>query len=157
MKYIAFMLSLIFMFSCENKKGKQVGEFTSYGKEINQEGVLSQAEMMDVYRHMQKGDTVNIKFKSNIKEVCQKMGCWVKLDLDSKTESMVNFKDHGFSIPKDSDGKEAIVEGRAFIEEVSVEDQKHYAQDAGKPEEEIAAITSPKSTYQFVADGILVK
>ena len=49
------------------------------------------------------------------------------------------------------------VNGLAFIEEMSVDEQKHYAEDGGESEEAIAAITTPKKTYRFEADGVLVK
>lgn len=156
MKNIALLLGLFFIFSC-GEKGKKVGEYMSYGKEITETDALTQAEMLEKYDAMAIGDTLDIKFKSQIKEVCQQMGCWTKLALNEDTENMVVFKDHGFFIPKDSDGKEAIVEGKAFLKEVSVDELKHYAKDAGESDEEIEKITEPKLEYQFVADGILVK
>ncbi len=52
---------------------------------------------------------------------------------------------------------EAIVNGKAFVSETSVEELKHYAEDAGKSKEEIEAITEPKRTYGFLADGVLLK
>ena len=60
-------------------------------------------------------------------------------------------------MPKDIKGKEVIVNGLAFVEEMSVKDQKHYAKDGGKSEAEIAEITSPKKTLGFEADGVLLK
>ena len=33
---------------------------------------------------------------------------------------------------------------------------KHFAQDAGKPQEEIDAITEPELSLDFMADGVLV-
>jgi hypothetical protein len=71
-------------------------------------------------------------------------------------EAMVKFKDYGFFIPKDIAGQEVIVDGVAFIEEVSVEDQRHFAEDAGKTTEEIAAITEPKRTLSFTSSGVLI-
>ena len=53
--------------------------------------------------------------------------------------------------------KEVIVNGKAYISEMSVEDQRHYAEDAGKSEEELAAITEVETTLSFEADGVLVK
>jgi hypothetical protein len=70
---------------------------------------------------------------------------------------MVKFKDYGFFMPKNIAGKEVIVNGKAFVSEVSVEEQRHYAEDAGKSEDEIAAITEVKRTYTFEADGVLLK
>ena len=46
--------------------------------------------------------------------------------------------------------------GKAYITETSVDDLQHYAEDAGKSQEEIAAITSPKLTYNLEADGVLL-
>ena len=69
---------------------------------------------------------------------------------------MVKFKDYGFFMPKDIAGKEVIINGKAYVEEVSVDEQRHYAEDAGKTKEEIAKITEPKRTFSFEADGVLI-
>ncbi len=60
-------------------------------------------------------------------------------------------------MPLNADNKEVIVDGRAFVTEISVKELQHYAKDAGKTEEEIANITEPKFTYAFEADGVLMK
>ena len=39
---------------------------------------------------------------------------------------------------------------------VSVDEQRHYAEDAGKTLEEITQIIEPKKTYSFEADGVLL-
>jgi len=54
-------------------------------------------------------------------------------------------------------GQEVIVEGKVFINEVPVEELQHYAEDAGKTPEEIAAITEPEKTFSFEADGVLLR
>ena len=63
--------------------------------------------------------------------------------------------DH-FKMSKSLKG-EVIINGKAFVTEVSVDEQRHYAEDAGKSTEEIAAITKPKRTLSFEADGVLLK
>ena len=68
----------------------------------------------------------------------------------------VRFKDYGFFVPKDAAGKKVVMNGAAFLEEMSVEDQKHYAEDEGASEEELAQITAPKRTLRFEADGVLI-
>ena len=65
------------------------------------------------------------------------------------------FKECRF-VPKDIKGKQVIVNGKAFVNEVPVDELKHYAEDAGKSVEEIAAITESKKTFSFEADGVLV-
>ena len=81
----------------------------------------------------------------------------MKLPLSENSETMVRFKDYGFFMPLDSKDREVIVEGKAFVTEVSVDDLKHYAEDAGKSAEEIAKITTPKKEFAFEANGVLMK
>ncbi len=49
------------------------------------------------------------------------------------------------------------MEGKAYVTEMSVEDQRHYAEDAGKSPEEVEAITTPAVTLSFLADGVKIK
>ena len=72
-------------------------------------------------------------------------------------EAMVKFKDYGFFMPKNIAGKSVIVNGKAFVAEVGVDEQRHYAEDAGKPQDEIEAIIDAKRTLSFEADGVLIK
>ena len=81
---------------------------------------------------------------------------FIDKDFELKTKKFVKFKDYGFFMPLDIAGQEAIIEGVAFIEEVSVEDLKHYAEDDGKSPEEIAAITEPKKSLAIVSSGVLL-
>ena len=132
--------------------------YESFGEEISPEAALSTEEMKKIYETLEVGDSIGVKFTGSVKSVCQAKGCWMKLDLgDSETESFVRFKDYDFFVPKDIAESDAIVEGKAYKEEMTVEDQQHYAKDAGKSEEEIAAITESKMVYNFEAEGVLIK
>jgi hypothetical protein len=71
-------------------------------------------------------------------------------------EAMVKFKNYGFFMPKNIADKEVIVNGKAFISEVSIDEQRHYAEDAGKSEDEIAKIIEVKKTLSLEADGVLL-
>jgi len=156
---------LLFFWSCKGQETKQeiteqaynTNELASFGDKILADGSISSREMMKKYNNMAIADTTKAKFIAVVKEVCQAKGCWMKVELDDGKEAMVRFKDYGFFMPKDIGGKEVIVNGYAFVEEMSVEDQKHYAEDGGKSEDEIAKITEPKKTFGFEADGVLLK
>lgn len=137
------------------EQGISQAEYQYFGEEITDEMTLSQDEMMEEYNKLKVGDTVMVKFTSEVKEVCQKKGCWMKMDMGDK-EAMIRFKDYGFFMPKDIAGKELILEGKAYIEEMSIADQRHYAEDGGKSAEEIAAIIEPKQTLAFEAHGVLI-
>lgn len=162
---LLFVLATVF-FACKNSKESQkenkkevVSEvYSSFGDKISSEDYLSSMDALVQYQSLKKGDTINLKFASKIEEVCSKKGCWMKLPAGETEETiMVRFKDYGFFMPLDSNGKEVIVEGKAFVKEVSVDELKHYAEDAGKSKEEIAKITEPKLELAFEANGVLMK
>ena len=150
--------------SCKNKSQDAVVnpvkvekiEYASFGKEIIADDAVSASSMAAHYKIMKAGDSINSKIIAEVHEVCQAKGCWMRLNLDDENEVMVKFKDYGFFVPKDITGKKVIINGQAFVEEVSIDEQRHYAEDAGKSAEEIASITVPKRTYSFEADGVLV-
>jgi Domain of unknown function (DUF4920) len=92
-----------------------------------------------------------------VSDVCQKKGCWMNIKKADGTEMKVTFKDYALFMPKDLAGKEVTIHGIAKNEEIPVETLRHYAEDAGKSKEEIAAITAPKTDLTFEADGVLIK
>ena len=154
------MLAIAFS-SCNSNKSKvsnlDMADYDSYGSKISSDKAISSSELNSKYNKLKIGDTVNVKFKSTIKEVCQNKGCWMKIDLGDNKEAFVKFKDYAFFMPKDSKDDEVILNGKAFMSQESVEDQKHYAGDAGKSQAEIDAIVAPKTIYSFTADGVLIK
>lgn len=166
MKHIlTFLMIAIVVFSCKDKEQqveqkeviKEEIAYASYGDKINDDNVLSTEQITETYESMAVGDTINTKMTAEVNEVCQAKGCWMTLKLENGEEAMVKFKDYAFFMPKDISGKEVILNGKAFVNEVPVDEQRHYAEDAGKSKEEVAAITAPKKTYSFEADGVLIK
>ncbi|MFS4494496.1 DUF4920 domain-containing protein [Maribacter sp. 2308TA10-17] len=142
----------------ENEQaGVEPTALPSFGVRIDQNNAISSDEMAEKYAAMKTSDTLQTKFVATVTEVCQSKGCWMKLQLEDGQETMVRFKDYGFFMPKDIKGKEVIVNGLAFVEEMSIKDQKHYAEDAGKSADEIAKITEAKKSLGFEADGVLLK
>lgn len=144
----------ILLMNC--KKKEQQVNYASFGAEITAENAISKEEMMTQFEALQPGDTLDVKFASTVNQVCKAKGCWMKLDL-GEAESMVKFKDYGFFVPMNSEERNVIVNGKAYVTEVPVSELQHYAKDAGKSEEEIAAIVEPKRTYAFLADGVLME
>ncbi len=126
-----------------------------YGERFKIEGGIQQKT--PVYGQLAAADTVMTQITGKIKEVCQVKGCWMKVALDADDEVFVRFKDYGFFVPKDAADKTVYMNGLAFLEEMSVEDQKHYAQDSGASEDEIAQITESVRILRFEADGVLIK
>jgi len=164
MKNIFLVLVLVaFAFGCKNEKKSEenstVNEeiaYASFGDKIEAEGAIKAVELAEKYKTMAEGDTLVTKVTAKINEVCSTKGCWMRLDLENAEEVMVRFKDYGFFMPLNATG-EVIVNGKAFVTEISVDELKHYAEDAGKSEAEIAAITEAEKTFAFEADGVLLK
>ncbi len=164
-KNILFLVGLLWIIlSCNDKKEASfsvndisVENYKSFGEEVSSEEIYYKDELAKKFNKLKVGDTVDIAFTSTVNAVCKAKGCWMKVALDDDEETMVKFKDYGFFVPKDIEKDTVIVQGKAFVSEMSVEDQRHFASDAGKTEEEIAAITTPKKTFSFVADGVLIK
>ena len=164
-KIVLFIAMSIVLIACKNDKNvasetseeiKQETAYKSFGKEIISDDAIAATSMAEHYKSMKVGDSIDSKMSAKVDEVCQAKGCWMKLSLENGEQVMVKFKDYGFFMPKDIAGKEVIINGLAFVNEVPVDEQRHYAEDAGKTDEEIAMITEPKKTFSFEADGVLL-
>ena len=112
----------------------------------------------EVMAKMATSDSMAMKVTGKVKEVCQKKGCWMTLvsDQPGYPEMRVTFKDYAFFMPKDLSGKRVVVDGYAYVETTSVDVLRHYAEDAKKSPEEIAAITEPRREVSFEASGVLI-
>ncbi|OYQ32261.1 DUF4920 domain-containing protein [Flavobacterium cyanobacteriorum] len=131
-------------------------QYSSFGAKIVADKALTKEQMLQKYRSLKPGDTITVKFRSTIKDVCQKKGCWMEMELPGGQKSFVKFKDYAYFVPLNAAESEAIVSGKAFVSETSIAQLKHYAKDGGQSEAEIAKITQPKIEYKFMADGVLI-
>ena len=169
MKSLKFILLPAILFSlivCDNGEAQQSESqtdpeenvsYASFGDSITAENAISGEEMVAKYENLEQGDTIDVKISGVIENVCQKKGCWMNLKLKEDQTAFVRFKDYGFFMPFNAAESEAIVNGKAFISVVSVDELKHYAEDEEKSQEEIDAIVEPEITYGFLADGVLIK
>jgi uncharacterized protein DUF4920 len=175
-KYFIAILTLVIWSACSNEKTEKPAEDQdqadttavmqeeenntelpsegNFGAEITPDGAVSTVELKDM---IAANDSVEVKLTGEVVDVCQKKGCWMDMDMGDGQVLTVRFKDYGFFVPKDCAGKEAIIEGKAKLVVYSVDEQKHYAEDAGESEEEIAKIAEPKEVYEFTADGVIIQ
>ena len=127
----------------------------AYGKKFETGKAVPVTEFSVLIGDKDKMEAVVVR--GEIAEVCQAEGCWMKLKNPEGQDIFVKFKDHAFLIPKDLAGHSAVVYGTAIRKTVSVEDQRHYAEDAGKTKEELAAITEPKVELRIDATGVVIE
>jgi hypothetical protein len=162
MKKVGLILMMVFFVgsintNAQSKTTFNSNDYASFGEKFQPKKILNEKQMLKKYKALKKGDSINVTFQSNIKEVCKKKGCWMQMDLGNSNKSFVKFKDYGFFVPLNADNSIAIVSGVAFVDVVSVEELKHYAKDAGKSQAEINKITKPEITYSFTANGVYIK
>lgn len=157
-KSLVILLAVGILAACEQKDASQQktvadeAAYQSFGAKIDDAQAQPVASLTT-----QASDSVYTKVRGTIVDVCQAKGCWMKLDLGNNKTMQVTFKDYGFFVPKDSKGKEVVIEGIAMRKVTPVEELKHYAEDAGKSAEEVAAITEPMQELAFEAVGVLLK
>lgn len=98
----------------------------------------------------------NVAIKGKVTDVCDKKGCWLTIQTEDNSKFFVKMKDYAFFVPTALKGKTVVMDGTAEKKVTSVDEQKHYAEDAKRPQSEIDAITTPKEEIRFVANGIKV-
>jgi hypothetical protein len=159
MKKYILILAAVVIVACNNKKEETVlatnetnGPYMS-GEEIDPTGAIPVEEMLI---QLGNGTEMPAKVRGTVVDVCQKKGCWMELDKGDGSTIRVTFKDYGFFVPMDIKGREVVINGLAYVDTTSVADLRHYAEDAGKSQEEINSITEPETEVAFEADGVIV-
>ncbi|MEY4593971.1 MAG: hypothetical protein RIQ47_381 [Bacteroidota bacterium] len=131
----------------------QTEKTQSYGEKITVDGAIDVKKLPGMVK---EGENLPIKVTGTVQSVCQKKGCWMKMEMADGKTMMVHFKDYGFFVPKDCNGKRLTMEGFAFIEVTPVDQLRHYAEDAGKSKAEIEKIVDPEKELTFEASGVLI-
>lgn len=157
MKNLLILSILIISVSaCGQKQTEQEKtKFQSYGEAFEQINVKDISNLPNL---MSVSDSVALTLTGTIEKTCAVKGCWMQVQTGTKNNLRVTFKDYGFFVPKTGvDGKQTIIQGYCVKQETSVDELRHYAKDAGEPEEYIAAITKPKTEFSFVASGVIIE
>lgn len=125
-----------------------------YGAKTTAKGAIDIAKLPAA---LAKKDSIGqTKVIAKVLDVCPKKGCWMKVQVDDSTTAFVKMKDYGFFVPLDVIGKTVVLDTEAKLKTTSVNELRHYAEDAKKPQAEIDAITEPKKEIRLLANGILV-
>lgn len=132
-----------------------VGEV--YGAGVSAKAEKSAISTSKLDQKLKKSAKVeNVVVKGKVVNVCDKKGCWFTVETDNKEKFFVKMKDYAFFVPMALEGKTIVLEGNAETKVTSVDELKHYAEDAKKPQAEIDAITKPEEEIRFMASGIKV-
>lgn len=141
--------------------GVEKGDFVLYGhSEIEADGNAISVEEMN--EKIASTGAFEGKVNVNIDQVCQKAGCWITFNNGEAKAIRVFFRDH-FTIPTNTaSGTEAILYGKANVDTISIDFQKHLLDDAVENGEEVAqeeydSITEDLIETTFDCESILVR
>ena len=152
MRTLALLTLILSLTSCSKLLDRKPQHFGEYGQPIDIMNTLA-VEKLQEFQDGQK-----IMITTTIEKTCVVKGCWMEVKDGQGGTMRVTFKDYGFFVPTEGmEGKETVIEGILEKRTYSVDELRHFAEDAGKSEAEIATITEPKEEFAFVADGVVIK
>ena len=153
-------LATIALFSCQSANSEtevsseQTSKYMNFGDStFSVENALTAAALVQEFETT--GDTLYGTVAGEITKVCTVKGCWMATAIDTNENLFVDY-DYEFLLPTNSQGQNMVMTGYAYWDSTSVAELKHYAEDRGASEEEIAAITEPTGEVKFKATGVKI-
>ncbi len=107
--------------------------------------------LADVLAKPERYAEQRVLIHGRLTDVCQRKGCWTVIQ-DHGAQVRVRFKDYGFFLPKDSTGREALVEGVVTIETLSEEEARHYESESRRGDPD--SVVGPQRQVGFMASGV---
>lgn len=102
-----------------------------------------------------------VRVRGEVTEVCAAMGCWLKLKGGKGEQTLfVKFTcpvEGARLVPLEAVGHTAVIEGTVTVEEISEDEARHYANDAGKSTDQIAKIVGPQKQVRIASPGVLIE
>ena len=134
--------------------GQSNKNFDTYGQSFDIAGINNYKVEKESLLNNPQDDT---KLEGRILSTCPMKGCWMKIKAEEDT-ILVRFKDYGFFVPKDGVvGNKTVINGKISVDTLSVAQLRHYAEDAGKSNEEINKIIDPEVSITFLANGVIIR
>lgn len=167
MKYILTLIVIVHIglqsFAQKSSKNYYKSKDKEYAKQ-NADGSFGKSftipNSFETKQQIETGLTQNefypLMIKGTCQSICQTKGCWLNVRTEDGLDLFIKFKGYAFFLPRDIAGKTVILNGSAYYEIMSVEELKHYAEDAKKTKEEIDAITEPLKRLRYEATGAFV-
>lgn len=125
-------------------------EYEVYGEQAeNWEPAVS---LSSIIENQDEYSGKQVVLETDVAQVCQKKGCFF-IAQEGELTARVTFKDYSFFVPTDTQGKNVKLVGVFNVKELSEEQAKHYAEDAGNDPE---AINGSQKEYALVATSVLV-
>lgn len=75
-----------------------------------------------------------VRTKGQIERVCQRRGCWLELSDSTGARAFVPMAGHAFTVPKESIGEQALIEGTVHRRQRSEAERNHLESDGAGSE-----------------------
>ena len=110
--------------------GEEFKNERTYGGKFSNVKVVP---LSDILKNAESFNKEEVIFEGTIKEVCQNKGCWM-LVTDGSGQIRVDFKNYGFFVPWESEGKRVRVQGKVYRKLVDKNVAQHWAEDQKSPD-----------------------
>jgi hypothetical protein len=164
--FIALAFAVVFLVSgtamsqscCTPGSKKASGRDTTvswktYGLEITLEETHPLAEIMEELNTLEGKEVL---ICGEVIEVCKGKGCWMVVEC-GESRIRVEFKDYGFFVPWDSEGKKVKLQGTFEAKRVSTEMAEHMAEEMKQPSGEKGDSKHEQVMTVFVASAVAME
>ena len=127
----------------------QDAQSETFGAKLNNS--LPKLSMQDLVNDSPSLLAKPFQVEARIAKVCQKKGCFFIAQQDQYI-LRVSFRDYGFFIPTDSNGKTVTLTGELVQKQLSSEQVAHFKADLKSD----SAMLTPGVVYEIVADSVKI-
>jgi hypothetical protein len=109
--------------------------------------------LSEVLERDEEFDKKEVTIEGTVVEVCQSKGCWMFIG-DGEHKLRVDFKNYGFFVPWDSEGKRVRVQGKVYRKLVDKNVARHWAEESSNPDVKPEDITEDVMMVMLTAFGV---
>ncbi len=131
-QFLVIILFILLVAGCATSEPETAVEYDAYGVGVTSSVVMTTDELLDDAASLD-GELVAVS--GVVRDVCQSKGCW--LVLETATGDVIRVAvakddagEYQFTVPTDISGRQVLVEGRLVRQELSEEQQQHYAEES---------------------------
>lgn len=145
---------LLITFISANTVFALMGDKDKYGKEIT---LKDKTSISDILGNPEDYLDKTVLVEGKVLDVCSMAGCWIEVASNVEGEKIkVKVKDGEIVFPEEAKGKNALVEGKVYKIELTVEEAveyyQHQAEELGE-EFDPSTITEAVTIYQIKGLG----
>jgi hypothetical protein len=109
-------------------------------------------------------DKKYVRLVGKVSSVCEKKGCWLRVvseqpNATADNDIFIKFQDppEGRLIPMEAIGKKVVVEGTFKIGQMSEAQARHFKEDSGASQEELAKIVGPQKQFTIAGPVVAIE